>query len=177
MRAENVSEAGNSLTKIPSPKCMSLEQHIRFCGTELSKACIFQDSLFNSLGITCVTHSLSNVLIHEFLSKVCAIGSSLGGCSLLRTTLGDDSNLSFSIHPENRTARTPGQMLPASLLTNVHRSGLSAILGSKSPRIEGCPQQGQGQAVRGLLRPFPTSCKSPLFSRDLQFWDPTEAST
>lgn len=123
-----------------------------------------------------MTHSLSNVLIHEFLSKVCAIGSSLGGCSLLRTTLGDDSNLSFSIHPGDRTAQTPGRMLPASLLTYVHRPGLSATLGSNSPWECECTQQGEGQPVRALQGPPHTSCRITLSSRDLQSWGPTEAS-
>ena len=123
-----------------------------------------------------MTHSLSNVLIHEFLSKVCAIGSSLGGCSLLRTTLGDDSNLFFRVHPGDRTARTPERMLPASLLTYVHRPGLSAALGSNSPWEWECPQQGEGQPVRALQGPPHISCRVTLSSRDLQSWGPTEAS-
>ena len=123
-----------------------------------------------------MTHSLSNVLIHEFLSKVCAIGSSLGGCSLLRTTLGDDSNLFFRVHPGGKTAQTPGWMLPASLLTCVHRPGLSATLGSNGPWEWGWPQQREGQPVGGLQGPPDISCRITLSSRDQKSWSPTEAS-
>ena len=101
MTAENVFD---SLTKIPFQKFMSLSSIFAFVVQNKVGPAFFQDFLFNSLGTMCMTHSLSNVLIHEFLSKLCVIGRSLGGCSLLRTTLGDDSNLSLSIHPRDRTA-------------------------------------------------------------------------
>lgn len=155
---------------------MSLSSTFVFVAQNEVRLAFFQDFLFNSLGTMCMTHSLSNILIHEFLSKLCMIGKSLGGCSLLRTTLGDNSNLSLSIHPGDRTAQTPGGILPASRLTYVHRPGLSAALGSNSPWEWGCPQQGEGQPVRALQGPPHISCRTTLSSRDLQSWGPTEAS-
>lgn len=62
-------------------------------------------------------------------------------------------------------------MLPASLLNCVHSPGLSAALGSKGPRGEGRPQQGEERRVRGCQGPPRTSCRKSLLS-----WGPREAS-